>query len=151
MNTDFELGFIIELPQLRVPFGISPSALETLLEGKCKKINTKYYAMPCIALSGLETQIGFHFLETQWGPRLNEFEVFFDDNEDFEKSFPERQKYLERSLGIADVVQDTKMKAFKFYKWEIGSTIVEHFLRDRFGLEERISFVNNSCTTDAPR
>lgn len=56
-------------------------------------------------------------------------------------------------LGAADTVQETKLKGFKFYKWdkwEMGGTVVEHFLRDRFGLEERISFVNNACVTEAP-
>ncbi|MDB5051295.1 MAG: hypothetical protein JWO30_4366 [Fibrobacteres bacterium] len=150
MKKDFETGFLIEKPNLRVPFGISPSALEALLEGKLKKISNKYYATQCISLSGLELQIGFHFLDTQWGLRLNEFEVFFEGNEDYEKLFPERQNHLERALGSADIVQETKLKAFKFYKWEIGHTIVEHFLRDRFGLEERISFLNNDCTIEAP-
>ena len=150
---DFEAGFLIEDPGMAVPFGITPSALEALAEGRLRRINGKYFSMPCIALSGLGLQLGFHFKDTQWGLRLNECEVFFEDGEDgedYEALFPVRQMHLERSLGSADRVQETKMKGFKFYRWESGSTVVEHFLRDRFGLEEHISFVNNNCASEAP-
>lgn len=147
---DFETGFMLEDPEMIVPFGISPSALEALAEGRLRKINEKYFAMPCIALSGLGMQLGFHFKDTQWGLRLNEFEVFFEDGEEYEALFPVRQSHLESALGKADLVQDTKLMGFKFHRWEMGGTVVEHFLRDRFGLEEHITFVNNSCISEAP-
>ena len=150
-KNDFEAGFLIEDPEMSVPFGISPSALESLAEGRLRKINEKYFAMPCIALSGLGLQLGFHFKDTQWGLRLNEFEVFFEDSEDYEAMFPIRQSHLEKALGSADTAQDTKLKGFKFFRWEMGGTVAEHFLRDRFGLEEHLSFVNNSCLSEAPR
>lgn len=149
-KNDFEAGFRIEDPEMTVPFGISLSGLEALAKMRLRKINGKYFSMPCVALSGLAMQLGFHFKDTQWGLRLFEFEVFFDGDEDYEAQFPIRQSHLERALGAADSVQETKLKGFKFYKWEMGGTTVEHFLRDRFGLEERISFLNNNYVAEAP-
>lgn len=143
---DYSTGFRIEEPPLGIPFGISPATLDSLAEGRFRKVNEKYFAMPCVALAGLPLQLGFHFKEAEEGLRLFRFEVFFDEGDeppDFAALFPVRQAHLERALGPADAVQETKMKGFAFYRWEAGGTVVEHFLRDRFGLEEHITFVNN--------
>lgn len=143
---DFETGFPVEDPPLAIPFGIAPEALEALAGGRVRKINAKYSAMPCVALAGLPLQLGFHFKESEGGLQLFRFEVFFEEGEetpDYAALFPLRQGHLERALGAADAVQETKMKGYPFYRWEMGGTVAEHFLRDRFGLEEHITFVNN--------
>ena len=143
MKADFETGFPIEAPPARIPYGIAPDALQGLLGGTCREVNDGYYTLACTALGGLPLNLGFHFR----AGRLHKVEVFFGEDDDFASVFPVRQRHLESALGPADEVLATKLKGFAYYKWQAGGTAIEHFLRDRFGLEEHIAFMNDG---DAP-
>jgi hypothetical protein len=123
-------GFGIEEPAVFVSWGVDEAELAGMFAGELKKVTGGYYTMPCVSLSGLRHQIGFHFS----AGRLTIFEFFpqrFPDDGNWRLWFDEFDQHLRQTFGLP-----TRAGADRS-EWDFGSVGVKHYMIERFGPEVR--------------
>ena len=134
---DLISGFQIESPSVFVPWGISESQLQSLLEEHgLKQVTHGYYTMSCVSLGGLSHQLGFHFHPRHHGI-LNELEFFRRSYESLKASFDDFQEHFERSFG-EPTAEQCETEEFPAFSWSLNGVRIIHYVMDRFGLEEHM-------------
>jgi hypothetical protein len=130
-------GFQINEPSIFVPWDIDETTLKSLFKGNdLKYVTAGYYTAVCTSLNGLKCIIGFHFSPRTNG-KLNEFEFFRKDYSDRQKSFDEFQAVFVQTFGNPSSTTKGR-EEFNNYSWRFGNIKIEHYVFNRFGLEEHM-------------
>ena len=153
---DLSIGFQVEEPQVFIPWDITTTDFLTLVNrrhlGQLKRVTERYYVLPCTILDGLQINLGFHFREGEGKPevpgRLKELEVFRDATPALQASYQEFQAHLTRVLGRPTAIKTEPNQTplpMVYWKFE-GSDVykyilVRHYILDRYGPEEHVSFL----------
>lgn len=124
-------GFQIEIPRVRVGWGIATEELKRLLP--VDHVTDAYYTTRCTSLNGLEHVLGFHFEED----RLNRLEFVFAADHDPDRQYPIWQRHLESTFG-APTATSTGVIGFPSHYWSGVGVRVHHVVVERFGLEEHV-------------
>lgn len=142
METNLADGFFVENPKYIIPFDITKDDISKIVLSSIKTITPNYFTTKCIALNGLEINLGLHFSDESHPGKLREFEVFFDTYSNLLDLYKQRQLHLEKTYGIPQTIKDGEYeKEMRFCQWIIGGTVISHYVFDRFGPEEHIQII----------
>ena len=153
---DLSVGFQVEEPQVFIPWDITTTDFLTLAHhrhlDRLKRITEHYYVLSCTILDGLQINLGFHFRGGEGKPEapghLEELEIFRDTTPDLQASYREFQAHLTRAFGRPTTTKTESMQTpLPTVYWTVeGSNIyqyvlVRHYILDRYGPEEHVSFL----------
>jgi hypothetical protein len=133
---NIEHGFLLESPEVAVPWGISETELAALIKTGLRKITVGYLTLPCTSLPGLPHNLGFHF-EPRSGGRLVELEFFRSSYPNLAASFREFQEAFEKEFGPPSKTAQGD-HGLPSYEWIMGTVSIRHFILERFGPEEHM-------------
>ena len=137
LNMNVRDGFKIDRPDTFAPWGITETALMSLLGGYgLRKVTQGYYALTCETLGGLKHELGFHFTPRKNG-RLLELEFFRINYSDQAASYSEFQEYFERTFGEPSKTTPGD-EGFPNHEWKVNGVKILHYVFDRFGPEEHM-------------
>ncbi|MEK6703695.1 MAG: hypothetical protein AABZ53_15650 [Planctomycetota bacterium] len=128
-------GFVVESPGVVIPWDVTLfCALKLFAPGVLRKIGENYLTLEATSLNGLTCTLGLHFADDG---RLHYLE-FFKLGTEPRQQCPVFQRQLEEALG-PPTRRHRDSDGFDACRWTFSHLLAEHFVRDRFGIEERVS------------
>jgi hypothetical protein len=147
------MSFVIESPNIAIYSKMPLSALfEALASASVTPhcVTTHYYCIQCLALNGVDCDLGFHFIDDISAanePVLENLEFFRADRyykrlglqheQAVHESFKEFQQHLESIYGRATL--RVKSAEFPIYRWLLRDAHILHQITERFMLEEYLN------------
>lgn len=141
-------GYQITKPSIFIPWGTTEQELKSLFQPKLKRFGNNllrevtegYFTTSCVSFNGIKHELGFHFHPRRNG-QIAELE-FFSAKYDIAKSFPDFQKHFVDEFGLPHTHTQQGTDGFAHHRWNIGHIKIEHYVIDRFGLEEHLRITN---------
>ena len=130
-------GVALEDPAGIIPWRTSPRKLAKMYPG-LKKITRGYYSLDVNFLNGLHCTMALNFRPSNCsGIRFDIFRpAEYCKNHTLKESYGGFQKHIELALGKPSSTTHDPESGFDSHVWKIGMVIVEHYVFERFGLEE---------------
>ena len=130
-------GIQLEVPDVFIPWETSEKELRDLLEPfGLRKVTKGYFTISCQSLSGMEHELGFHFIP-RGGDNLQELEFFRRSYDDQQKSYDEFQSHFEQHFGKPTSTRKGT-EGFPTQVWNLKGVEISHYVFDRFGAEEHM-------------
>ncbi len=140
---DISRGFQIELPELFIPWKISPSRLQRMFAGRVlRRVSENYFTTSCTSLSGLDHVLGFRFHRWFFGlfgpARLMALEFYHNPSPpDLAASYDQFQHHLESTFG-KPTRSFPGSKGFDTHVWELETVRITHCIFERFTVGESV-------------